>query len=167
MAAIFFFSEQSGSDSHSESAKVCAKIADVWSKTFWPENNKFSEPLLAEMLDAPVRKIAHLLIYTTLGFGTCLVANILSNQKIRFHHIFLCILFVALVASFDEYNQYYSGGRGASLNDVKLDTLGGCAGIYLIFMLKDFLRHIKNGWQREKQSFKNRKSKSYLQYSEV
>ena len=149
ISAIFFFSEQSGADSHSVSTKVCAGIADVWAETFWHEGNTFNKNILAAMLDGPVRKIAHLFIYTALGCGTCIIASILSEKKVRFFHILLCVLIVMLVASFDEYNQYYSGGRGASLNDIKLDTIGGCVGIYLVFMAKDFIRHIKNGIKRE------------------
>lgn len=151
VSAIFFFSEQSGTDSHSVSTSVCAKIADVWAKTFWTEKSQYSKELLARMLDAPVRKLAHLLIYTALGCGTCIAAHILSSGKVRFYHILLCILVVMLVASFDEYNQFYSGGRGASLNDVWLDSVGGCVGIYLVFMVKDFVRHIRQGIRREKE----------------
>ena len=151
VSAIFFFSEQSGTDSHSVSTQVCEKIADVWAKTFWAENSPYSKELLARMLDGPVRKLAHLLIYTALGCGTCIAAHILSSGKVRFYHILLCILAVMLVASFDEYNQFYSGGRGASLSDVWLDTVGGYVGIYLVFMAKDFVRHIKRGITREKE----------------
>ncbi|MCR5721525.1 MAG: VanZ family protein [Lachnospiraceae bacterium] len=151
VAAIFFFSEQSGSDSHTVSTHVCEKIADAWADTFWTDSNFYSKDILASMLDAPIRKLAHLFIYTALGCGTCIIANILSGRKVRFYHVLLCILTVMLVASFDEYNQYYSGGRGASLNDVWLDTVGGCFGIYLVFMAKDFVRHIINGIKREKE----------------
>ena len=35
VAAIFFFSEQSGADSHTVSKSVSEKIADVWADTFW------------------------------------------------------------------------------------------------------------------------------------
>jgi len=151
VAAIFFFSEQSGTDSHSVSTQVCEKIANAWAETFWTEGTHFNRELLAKMLDAPVRKLAHLLIYTALGCGTCIAAHILSSGKVRFYHILLCILAVMLVASFDEYNQFYSGGRGASIGDVWLDTVGGCVGIYLVFMAKDFVRHIKRGITREKE----------------
>ena len=149
VAAIFFFSEQSGADSHSVSTKVCKKIADVWSATFWAEGTLYSKDMLAGMLDPPIRKLAHLLIYTALGCGTCIATHILTGKKVRFYQVFLCILIVMLVASFDEYNQYYSGGRGASLNDVWLDTVGGCIGIYLVFMARDFIKHIINGINRE------------------
>ena len=150
VAAIFFFSDQSGNDSHTVSTQVCEKIAEAWSETFWTDPGHYSKEILAKMLDAPVRKVAHVLIYMALGFGTCVIANILSGRKVRFYHVLLCILIVMLVASFDEYNQYYSGGRGASFGDVWLDTFGGCIGIYLVFMFKDFVRHIRNGIKREK-----------------
>ena len=160
VAAIFFFSEQSGTDSHSVSTEVCNRIADTWAETFQDKNVITAKPLLVKMLDAPVRKLAHLCIYTALGLGTCIAANILSGRKVRFYHILLCILSVMLVASFDEYNQYYSGGRGASLTDVWLDTVGGCLGIYLVFMAKDFVRHIKNGINRERNLKRERAEKT-------
>ncbi len=159
VAAIFFFSEQSGTDSHSTSTKICEKIADVWADTFWTDNTHFSKQLLAEMLDGPIRKLAHLLIYTALGCGACIVAYVLSEKKIRFYHIVLCILTVILVALFDEYNQYYSGGRGASLDDVKLDTIGGCIGIYFVFIIRDLVNHILNALRREKAILEKRKAK--------
>ena len=157
VAAIFFFSEQSGTDSHSASKQLSNGIAEVWAETFWYEGTQYSKEVLADMLDSPVRKIAHLFIYTALGCGTCIAANILSGRKVRFYHVILCILIVMLVASFDEYNQYYSGGRGASLKDVRLDTIGGCIGIYLVFMAQDLVRHIKNGIERETSIRKSRK----------
>ena len=150
VAAIFFFSEQSGADSHTVSKNVSERIADVWADTFWEGHVQYTREVLASMLDAPVRKLAHICIYTALGFGTCIVAHILSNKKIRFWHLLICVLTVALVASLDEFNQYYSGDRGASLSDVFIDSVGGCIGIYLVFVIKDFIQHIINGINREK-----------------
>ncbi len=150
VAVIFFFSEQSGADSHTISFKVSEKIASAWAESFWSYNSAYDEEVLAKMLDAPVRKFAHICIYTVLGFSTCIIANILSNRKVRFWHLIICILVVALVASLDEFNQYYSGDRGASLNDVFIDSFGGCIGIYLVFLIQDFVRHIKNGIKRER-----------------
>ena len=70
--------------------------------------------------------------------------------KKLFWHLLICVLTVALVASLDEFNQYYSGDRGASLSDVFIDSVGGCIGIYLVFVIKDFIQHIINGINREK-----------------
>lgn|GEM_PF-1591342 len=150
VAAIFFFSEQSGTDSHTISQRVSERIADVWADTFWEGRVHYTREMLATMLDAPVRKLAHICIYTALGLGTCIAANVISCRKIRFWHLLICILVVALVASLDEFNQFYSGDRGASLSDVFIDSVGGCIGIYLVFMVQDFIRHIKNGIKREK-----------------
>ena len=150
VAAIFFFSEQSGADSHTISKSVSEKIAEVWADTFWEGHAPYTKDILASMLDAPVRKLAHICIYTALGLGTCIAANVISGRKIRFWHLLICILLVTLVASLDEFNQYYSGDRGASLGDVFIDSVGGCIGIYLVFIIRDFIQHIINGINRER-----------------
>lgn len=150
IAAIFFFSEQPGSASHSESMAISKRIAHVWSTVFWDEKSSFSETTLASMLNGPVRKLAHIIIYTVLGSGACIVVHILKGKNARFIHLFFALLLVFIVACFDEYNQFTSGGRGASFTDVCIDSFGGMIGIYLVYMIKDFVRHLKNGINREK-----------------
>jgi len=151
VAAIFFFSEQSGTDSNSISKQVSYKIAESWENTFSSKVSTSNIEFLAGKLNGPVRKAAHLSIYALLGFGACLGCNfVFGTKNMRFIHIICCILFVVLIASCDEINQFYSGGRGASAKDVLIDTIGGSFGIYFVFMIRDFCGHIKTGIQRSR-----------------
>lgn len=145
IAAIFFFSEQSGTDSHSISRKISFRVAKTWTDAVSVKRPEDTVDYLAYILEQPIRKLAHVCIYTLLGFGSCIVVHILCGRKIRFWHLFVCILTVALVAALDEFNQYYTVGRGSSFKDVLIDIFGGCIGIYLLFMVKDFIRHFRNG----------------------
>lgn len=147
-ASIFFFSDQSGADSHSLSITASEKIAHNWVDHYYKDRYGLSGEALAPYLESPLRKIAHLLIYTALGLGTVIAMDIIFDRKLRFLHILICILIVFGVGVADEINQYYSGGRGASIRDVLLDTLGGCFGIYLRFIVCDFFRHLVAGIRR-------------------
>ena len=155
IAAIFMFSEQSGADSHSLSRTFSTMIAKTWADTFGTNQSHYSIETLGDMLDNPVRKLAHICIYAVLGFANCIIAHIFVGKKLRFWHIGVCILVVSVVATFDELNQFYSNGRGASISDIILDTIGGCIGIYSVFILRDFFRHLKNGIQREQLTSKS------------
>lgn len=147
-AAIFFFSEQSGADSHSLSSSVATMVAARWAKLFGGKSKFYDVDLLAKMLDGPIRKLAHLTIYMFLGLGASISFHFINDWKIKFRHVFICVLIVFLVACLDEANQFYSGGRGASFGDVIIDTVGGCIGIYIVFIIRDFFRHIRNGINR-------------------
>lgn len=142
-AMIFFFSEQSGTDSHSLSQTVSGFLASkilVYSR-YNSEPSAYS--FLQSVLDFPIRKLAHLLIYTLLGFGAMFSKYILHDKKPALRHCLFSILLVFIVACLDETNQYFSGGRGASFSDVMIDTLGGTCGTYFFFILKDLLHRLK------------------------
>lgn len=157
IAAIFFFSEQSGTDSNTVSKEVSYRIAASWENTFSTKFTAFDIEYLAGKLNGPVRKAAHLSIYALLGFGACLGCNLVfGSKKLRFTHIIVCVLLVVLVATCDEINQYYSGGRGASAKDILLDTVGGSFGIYFVFMIRDFFGHIKTGIERGREHRESR-----------
>ena len=142
-AMIFFFSEQSGTDSHSLSQRISGLLASK----LLSHSHYYSEPsaysFLQNVLDFPIRKLAHLLIYTLLGFGAMFSNYILHDKKPSLRHCFFSILIVFIVASLDETNQYFSDGRGATFSDVIIDTLGGMCGTYFFFILKDFTHRIK------------------------
>jgi len=146
IACIFFFSEQSGTQSHSLSRNVASWITQIWMDGFEmsetsPENKAFLE----YSLDGPIRKLAHLFIYNILGFFGYYLLWRMGHKKNTFGKIFLILLLVLLVACADELNQYFSGGRGASVHDVIIDLFGGCIGIYMVFLIRDFRRHLSNG----------------------
>ncbi|MBE5905175.1 MAG: VanZ family protein [Lachnospiraceae bacterium] len=146
IAIIFYFSDQTVTQSHSASRQVATAITNLWVSKF-PTNIHTSADVtfLANCLDGPVRKVAHLFIYNLLGFFGYYLLWRLDHRRNSFKKILAILLLIVFVATLDEINQYYSGGRGSSIHDVLLDLFGGCIGIYIVFMLRDFKRHIQNG----------------------
>ncbi len=143
IAAIFFFSDQTGDNSHTESRLVADRIAEfITSDSENAATNKEIE-IISRALDKPIRKLAHLFIYFCLGFIVFTSVRVLGLGKSRPVCILFCILFVVAIASADEFNQMFKEGRGASLKDVVIDTVGGTIGIYFYFIITDFIKRFK------------------------
>lgn len=144
VAIIFFFSEQTGGQSHTTSRQVATYIANDWNDLFSLKLDEYSLSLLIKILDGPIRKLAHVIEYLLLGFGVYGTIYLISNKKSKLLHVILTLVLVIIVASVDEINQFYSVGRGSTVKDVIIDTIGGSIGIYLVIIIKDFITHIKN-----------------------
>ena len=149
ISAIFFFSEQSGGESYSQSTKVASALAKAITSM---ANDKFSErdlKTLEKALNLPVRKMAHLSIYFGLGFVLYLSVIFVLKGKSRPVFIWACLLVVIAVATADEINQYFQEGRGSSATDVLIDTVGGALGIYFYYIITDFVGHVKNLFKKK------------------
>ena len=149
VSAIFFFSEQSGTESHEVSSKAAEGIAHMMTDN---SSRSFSEKdmkILVNALDYPIRKIAHLSIYFFLGFVMYISVVFVQKEKMRPALILPCLLFVILVATADEVNQFYNEGRGSSPADVLIDTVGGALGIYFYYMITDFIGHVKKLFRKQ------------------
>jgi VanZ family protein len=143
VSAIFFFSEQSGEESHEKSGKVASSLAKTIADMSNGAIKDYELRYIEKALDYPVRKFAHLSIYFGLGFVFYLSAVLIQNGKKRPLFILVCLVLVVLVASADEINQFFKDGRGASFKDVLIDTAGGALGVYFYYILTDFAGHVK------------------------
>lgn len=76
-----------------------------------------------------IRKFAHFFEYAVLGFLAC---RVFLGLKFRF---VLSLIFVALVASADEYKQSLDISRTGSPWDVALDIFGGATAILFYWFL--------------------------------
>lgn len=130
MCLIFSFSAQTGTDSGNLSHKISYAIvdhgSDLLQKDLSPERIEY----YAGRIEYPVRKLAHMTEYFVLavcvsfpfyvyglrGFPLMLVAGI------------LCVGFAAT----DEYHQSFVAGRGPSIKDVCIDSIGVFAGIITV-----------------------------------
>ncbi|MEK3827448.1 VanZ family protein [Paenibacillus sp. FSL K6-1558] len=73
------------------------------------------------------RKTAHLLIYAVLAV---LIYGSLRYKRVRvITCITVALMFVAVIASIDEYIQQFSPNRTSSIWDVGVDLIGGSCGI--------------------------------------
>lgn len=130
MCLIFSFSAQNGKDSGHLSYKISYKIVEIKSQVF--HENKTHEELsaAADHIHFYVRKAGHMAEYFLLAICLSLPLYVYGVRGIRLILVagILCILFAAL----DEYHQSFVDGRGPSVRDVGIDTLGAGIGIALV-----------------------------------
>lgn len=140
---IFAFSDQNGDQSHTASMYVSEKIVRALNKTFNWSLPKWDITRFTSLADGPVRKFAHICIYTALSIGIVLAFAILRWARPKPIDYLIDIGIIILVAVADEINQLYSGGRGSSWKDVIIDTVGGIAGVMFIHFFIDLIGWLK------------------------
>ena len=130
MYIIFSFSAQSGTDSGNLSYEVSHKIVEIGNEVLQKDLEEWEIDQLAYDIEYPVRKAAHMTEYFILavtvsfpfyvyglrGFPLMLVAGL------------ICVGFACL----DEYHQSFVEGRGPSVRDVGIDSIGVFAGIICV-----------------------------------
>lgn len=130
MCIIFSFSAQDGVDSGSLSHEVSVKIVEVGNEVLQKGLSDWEIDEVATKIEYPVRKVAHmteyfllavavsfpLYVYGLRGFPLMLVAGV------------ICVGF----ACGDEYHQSFVDGRGPSVRDVGIDSIGVFAGIITV-----------------------------------
>lgn len=83
-----------------------------------------------------IRKFAHFAEYAVLGFFAARAFWHSSTAILRKFWFFWALLFVAFVASFDEYNQSFNPSRTSSIYDVLIDVAGGLFALAAFFVIK-------------------------------
>ncbi|CUX32384.1 VanZ family protein [Clostridium sp. C105KSO13] len=133
MYVIFSFSAQSGMDSGNLSYTVSHKLLEVGNEVLDKNLEDWEIDEVAQRIEYPVRKAAHMTEYFILamtvglpfyvyglrGFGLVLVAGL------------ICVGF----ACGDEYHQSFVEGRGPSVKDVGIDSIGVFLGIMVVRIL--------------------------------
>lgn len=138
---IFYMSSNNGEISHSESKNVVKLITKIESKfqknnqiKYMSSNQKIIDEQIAELnrLDNPIRKCAHVFIYT---FLSILVSSILFSFNKRGKDVVVYILFICLFyAVLDEYHQSFVPGRGSLVSDILVDFGGAFIGVVLFYL---------------------------------
>lgn len=143
MIIIFLFSSQNNEDS-SKLSRGFLRNFILW---FLPENiNEHTVDFLEHML----RKCAHMTEYAILGILISIQLRLYYVFDAEWKKIWSAICLVMLYAATDEFHQLFVEGRSGQISDVFIDTCGGMAGafiIYLIYRFKDF-RKTKNGGKK-------------------
>lgn len=133
MYVIFNFSAQSGDVSGNLSHQVSVKIVEIGNEVLHKDLDEAGILEVADRIEYPVRKLAHmteyfflavavsfpLYVYGLRGFPLMLVAGI------------ICVGF----ACGDEYHQSFVDGRGPSVKDVGIDSIGVFFGIIAVRMV--------------------------------
>ena len=86
---------------------------------------------MAEKIEYPVRKAAHMTEYAILGLPSfAFYCGILKKEMRQF---LAALLTAAVYAATDEFHQYFIPGRSAEVRDVCIDTLGAAIGLAILF----------------------------------
>lgn len=131
MILIFVFSAQPAAESTDMSRLVGYEVGELFVPNFenWPEPEQNA---FAEQIDHPVRKCAHASEYALLAI---LIMLLMGSYGVTGKRRFLiCLIWVAVYASTDEFHQLFVPGRSGQLTDVLIDTAGGMMGC-VIFAL--------------------------------
>ena len=123
--AIFNFSAQDGKKSSGISLKLTKCIVNIVSNIKDMDYEK-----CVKSLHPIVRKLAHFSIYAVVGFS---LMGLFNTYKIQDKYkVIWTIIIGAIYASSDEFHQRFIPGRGPSIKDVGIDTLGVIFGMLVI-----------------------------------
>lgn len=149
MAAIFWFSSQSGSESSGLSLKVTRFISRIIFFDFKSMTHE-QQQLIVSGLHPFVRKLAHFSIYALLGM--CVYSFIMASG-FRFKGKWFaawvaCIVYAAL----DEFHQSFVPARAMTLTDVLIDSAGALVGIFAVSVLWVLFMYISGALSETEES---------------
>ncbi len=130
MLLIYEFSAQTGEVSGELSYKISYQIVETKNEILG--TNKSYDELAAEAdsIHYYVRKAAHMTEYCVLAIA---ISFPLYVYKVRGIWLVLLAGMVCVgFAGLDEYHQSFVGGRGPSVKDVGIDSIGALIGIILV-----------------------------------
>lgn len=139
-ATIFKFSSQIAEESDDISNGVIRKIIDVF-----PYTKELSEEIKIKMVEHGnpiIRKLAHFSIYALVGVW---IMAFMSTFDIRLYKKWIISMLVGvLYAASDEFHQSFVPGRGPSIVDVGIDSLGVLTGILAVLIIISIYRALKS-----------------------
>lgn len=121
MCVIFAFSAQESEESAEVSETFSNQIVSAAGKFFHLNLDDEELRRIAEIIETPVRKAAHMTEYAVLSI---LLYIWLEKWK-------SAIAFSALYAASDELHQLFVPGRAGRLGDVMIDSAGAILGVFI------------------------------------
>lgn len=130
MCVIFNFSAQNGTKSGDLSHEASYKIVEVGNVLLQKNMEQWEIEQKAYEIDYPVRKIAHMTEYFILAAAVSLPFYVYGLRGIGLMIVagLICVAF----AGGDEYHQSFVAGRGPSIKDVGIDSIGAFFGIIVV-----------------------------------
>lgn len=129
MALIFSFSNQKAAESGGISSSLTYRMADGFCRAFrmgWDEGTKKQ---IAEGLEHPVRKMAHMTEYAILAW--IFLGNCMQYPFLRKKSYFFSWIFASVYAATDEFHQLFVEGRSGEVRDAAIDGAGAAIGLLL------------------------------------
>lgn len=130
MYMIFQFSSQDGVTSSELSYEVSYKLVTFADEQLHLELTDQQIDDYIERIHHYVRKTAHVTEYFILAVTIAFPLYVYGLRGILL--VFLAAFFCVGFAALDEYHQSFVAGRGASIRDVCIDSIGVLPGIYLV-----------------------------------
>lgn len=129
MCIIFSFSSQTGAESGSLSHTISTQVVKTSEFIFQQDWSEDKIEAYANFWEFPIRKLAHMTEYCIFALSVIFPLFVygLRGRKLFLSAFLICITF----AGSDEYHQSFVAGRGPSIKDVFIDSLGSCSGIIL------------------------------------
>ena len=138
MCLIFSFSSQPATESSKVSGGLCHRLVEQTNEVLHLDMTEAQQLLIAEKIEYPVRKAAHMTEYAILGLlSFAFYRGILKKEKRQF---LAALLTAAVYAATDEFHQYFIPGRSAEVMDVCIDTLGALIGLAILFFTLKVVR---------------------------
>lgn len=133
MYIIFSFSSQSGVDSGYLSYMVSHKIVEIGNEVLQKNLEEWEIDEVAYQIEYPVRKLAHMTEYFLLAVTVSLPFYVYGLRGFPLMIVagIICVGF----ACGDEYHQSFVDGRGPSVRDVVIDSVGVFGGIICVRIL--------------------------------
>lgn len=137
MAMIFCFSNQPAEVSADLSGGISYQVVEFAVSIIDKDYDKKEMLSLAEKIDYPIRKLAHLTEYALLGmavtFGILYGSNIdKCNRKKQY---FFVQTIGSLYAMTDEFHQLFVPGRAGRIGDVLIDSIGVMIGFFVFIVI--------------------------------
>lgn len=135
MIGIFKLSEMTGKKSGDKSTGMLSVFIedtlDITNEYGFTNAHPSDESLAhaTELINKPLRKVAHASEYFLLAFLIMIFLNIVFNHKKYLLTVLIAIILCVGYAASDEYHQTFVKGRVGNPRDVAIDSTGACIGI--------------------------------------
>lgn len=130
MYLIFSFSAQTGEASSGLSYKVSYKIITAGDKILDKNLSEEQIEYYVDKINGPIRKLAHMTEYFVLAVSVSFPLYVYGLRG--FPLLLLAGIVCVGFASGDEYHQSFVSGRGPSVRDVVIDSIGAFLGIMVV-----------------------------------
>lgn len=133
MYIIYGFSAQDAGASGNLSYTVSYKIVEIGNEILDKGLDEIRIGDYAERIEYPVRKLAHMTEYFLLAVAVSFPFYVYGLRGVPLMLVagFICVAF----AAGDEYHQSFVAGRGPSVKDVGIDSIGAFFGILTVQLI--------------------------------
>lgn len=130
MYMIYSFSGQTGEESGNLSYEISVKIVEIGNQVLDKGLQDWEIPEVAARIEYPIRKLAHMSEYFILAVAVSLPFYVYGLRGFPLMLVagLICVGF----AAGDEYHQSFVDGRGPSVVDVGIDSIGVFFGILTV-----------------------------------